>query len=475
MSLDYDLVIIGNTPEASYAALEAVKLKARVAWVLGEKETNTYTEIDRCTFSYLTQLDKQWQILTKWNLNTQLISNLNLTQIKYWTNQVKQDIQEAYSLSNLASAGVDIITESGEFCRLPNLGFIVKNRTLRSRYYLLATGSIFSIPDIEGLAEVDYLTPETLELDKLSNNLIIFSQTPAGIELAQNLNRIGKQITLIVENHNILPQEDTDAVKLIQSQLEAEGIKLLINCPIIQIKEIDHKKWIQAGNKAIEADEIILVTNQQPNIKGLNLEGVKVAIKIHRVIVNKKLQTTNPKIYSFGNIIREYSLSNIAQYEANIIIKNTLFYPFFKVNYKTVPIAIITNPSLARVGLTETQARQQYKNDIIIIKQNFNTLSKANIMGETTGFCKIITRRNGIIIGGHIVGIQSDELINLIALAMKNNIKIQQLSKILPPYTAVSNILFELSRHWQYQRFKNNKTLNYWLETLLFWRRKWLK
>ncbi|MEA5512034.1 NAD(P)/FAD-dependent oxidoreductase [Crocosphaera sp. UHCC 0190] len=473
MSLDYDLVIIGNSLEASYAAVKAAKLRARVALVLGETETNTYTEIDRSTFNCLTYLDKKGQNLTQWELNYDFVTHLNSSQIQTWITQVKQDIKEYYSPAILADLGIDIIGESGEFCRLPALGFVIKNRTLRSRNYLLAMGSISSIPKIEGLSELGYLTLETLDLENLPYDLIILSQTPIGIELAQSLNHLGKKVTLVVEDSNILPQEDAEAVQLIQAQLEAEGIKLLVNCPITQVRKIEDKKWIQAGNEALETDEIILITKPTPNIKGLNLEGVKVEVQPQQIIVNDKLQTTNPKIYACGSIIGGYSLSNLAKYEANIVIKNAIFYSIFQVNYHPLPFHIFTHPILSRVGLTETQARQSYGDDIIIIKQNYKTLAKAQILDETTGFCKIITRRNGIILGGHIIGNNSDELINFIALSIKNNIKIQQFSQLFPSYYTISEILFQISENWQYQKLQENKFLNNWLETLLFWRRRW--
>ncbi|MEM8777974.1 MAG: NAD(P)/FAD-dependent oxidoreductase [Cyanobacteria bacterium P01_G01_bin.49] len=475
MSLDYDLVIIGNTLEALYAALQAIKLKARVALVLGEAESNSYTEIDRYTFSHFTYFDQHWQNLTQREINCQSVSSLKISQIKQWTEQVKRDLKEYDSPAKLAILGVDVINESGEFCRLPQLGFVLKNRVLRSRRYLLAMGSISSIPNIQGLSDIGYLTLETLEIDKLPNQLIVFSQNPVGIEIAQHLNNLGKQITLVVSESNILPHEDRDTVQLIQAKLEAEGINLFLNSPITQIKKIEDKKWIQAGNQAIEADEIILATQPRPKIQVLNIEGVKVKVDFNRIIVNHKLQTTNPKIYACGSVLGGYNLYNMAQYEAKIAVKNMILLPIFQVNYQHHPFQMFINPCFSRVGLTETQAKQQYDDEIIVIKQNYKSLAKAQILDETTGFCKIITRRNGTILGGHVIGNNSDELINLVAFAIQNNIKIQQLSQLFPCHLTSSEILFQLSEKWQYQKFQDKKFLNSCLETLLFWRRKWTR
>ncbi len=474
MTLDYDLVVIGNTPEAVYAASEAAKFKARVAWVIGDKKTNHYTEIDRCTFSYFTHLEQQWKITTQWDLNSRVSrSNLNPTHIQIWTQQVKANLKEQYSPAMLATMGVDVIFESGEFCRLPQQALVLPSRKLRSRTYLIATGSSPRIPPIIGLSEVGFLTPDTLCLDNLPHELIICSDNPIGIELVQNLGRLGKKITLVVEKKCILSQEDPSVIRLIQAQLEADGIQLLTQSPITQVKQINGKKWVQAGNQAIEADEIILAMGNQPNIKGLNLEGVRVKLTPEKIKVNKNLQTTNPKIYACGGAIGDYKPTNLAQYEASVALKNILFFPCFKVNTHNLASVIFTHPPLSKVGLTETEAKQQYKNRIIVIEESFKTLFKAQITGETTGFFKIITRLNGEILGGHCMGFLGEEFISVIALAINRKIPIQNLADLFPPSPTISIILFQIVKQWKDQKFQENKLLSQGLEQLLFWRRKW--
>ena len=475
MSLDYDLVIIGNTNQAFFAASEAIKFNARVALVLGNIHDDSWQEIDSLIFNYLTYIERHWHNLNNWYLNINLDSWLYFNQLQKWSNEVKKDIKATNNLESLANLGVDIIEESGEFCRLPKLGFALKNRTLRSRRYLLATGAIYNIPQIQGLTEVGYITPERLDIDQLPNRLVILSQTALGIELAQQLNRLGKEITLIFDNSNILPLEDPDIIQLIQAILETEGIKLLMNCPITQVREIEGTKWIQAGNEAIETDEIIIADKIKQQTQGLNLEGVRVKIEADKIQINNKLQTTNPSIYVCGQTISSYNLSNLACYEASIAVKNAILYPIFKVNYNLSPMRMLTNPMFSQVGLTETQAKRDYKKDLIIVKQNYKSLVKAKMLDETTGFCKLITRRNGIILGCGIIGNQSEEIINLIALAIQNKVKIQKISQLFPPYGTTSEILFQISQKWQTQKPPKNTFINNCLETLLFWRRKWNK
>lgn len=464
MILDYDLVVIGNTPEAVYAVLEAAKLKTRVAWVMGNKDYNHNTEIDRCTLAHFTHLEQQWKITTQWGLNPEFsLYNFNPTHIKTWTQQVKANLKEQYSPAVLATMGVDVILESGEFCRFPQQAFVLPSRKLRARTYLIATGSIPLIPPIIGLSEVDFLTPESLILDNLPYEIIILSQTSIGIELAQNLGRLGKKITLIVEQSHILPEKDISVVQLLQGQLEAEGIQILTQSPISRVKQINKRKWVKAGTKEIEADEIILAMGNQPNIKSLNLEGVKVKLTSQKIKVNRKLQTTNPKIYACGSAVGGYKPSNIAKYEASIALKNILFFPCFKISYRHLSYVIFTNPTLSTIGLTETEAKQQYKTNIIVLEEYFKNSYKAQIMGEITGVCKLITRRNGEILGSHCLGFQAEELIGLIALAINHKIHIQNLACLFPPSSSISVILSRIVNQWKYKNNKQNHFLSKWL------------
>ena len=345
--------------------------------------------------------------------------------------------------------GVDIILESGEFCRFPQQAFVLSRRKLRSRTYLIATGSIPLIPPIIGLLEVGFLTPETLSLDNLPHEIIILSKTPIGIELAQNLGRLGKKITLVVEQSNILPEKDFSVIQLLQGQLEAEGVQILTQSPVTEVKRIHRRKWVKAVKKEIEADEIILAMGNQPNIKDLNLEGVKVKSTSQKIKVNQKLQTTNAKIYTCGSAIGGYKPANIAKYEASIALNNILFFPFFKVSYRHLSCVTFTNTTLSTIGLTETEARQKNKNNIIVIEEYFKTLYKSQIMGEITGVCKLITRWNGEILGCHCLGSQAEELTGIIALAINQKIPSQNLAHLFPPSLSISVILSRIVHQWK--------------------------
>lgn len=474
MSVDYDLVIIGNTSEAIYAANQASNLKMRVALVEQPSKANLdrIETISGRTYTHFTNLFTQVN-----QLDPTLNINPNWQAFYKWTKEANTILTELYSLPLIAARGVDIISGSGEFCRLPHLAFIVGQRRLRSRTYLLATGSVLVPPKIIGLDEINYLTVSEVwrkQILDLPEKLTIIGETPSAIQLAQNLRRFGKQIMLLVENERLLPQEDNEISWLLQAQLEAEGIKVFTDTIVTHVKAIDGQKWLQFGNQAIETDEIIIAGESQPNLEGFNLEGVGVKVNPNGVFVNEKLQTTHPRIYACGSVLAGYTSTNIAQQEVNVILKNIKFFPKYKINYTLIPYSLFTFPSIARVGLTERQTKQNLK-EVKMIKLPYKVNQLTHILGETTGFIKLIINQQGFILGCHIIGVQAEEIVSVIALAIKQKIKIQSLAELPLPSLTISEIIYQVTLEYQNQSLQKKKHLLNWLETWLIWRRKLVK
>jgi pyruvate/2-oxoglutarate dehydrogenase complex dihydrolipoamide dehydrogenase (E3) component len=299
--------------------------------------------------------------------------------------------------------------------------------------------------------------------------------SPQSIEIAQTLRYLGCSVTLVIPYNQILPSLDLEIAGLLQAQLEAEGISVLTATQVTQVRYIDGQKWLQAGDKAIATDEILVATPGKPNIESLNLPTV--GVKWHddgHLIVNPKLQTTNRRIYACGEVIGGFSCTNIASHEAKIAINNALFFPRLKVNYHSLPWAIFTNPMVAQVGLTESLLQKQYhQGEFVVLRQYYKTLATAQIQDVTTGICKLIVLRNGEILGGSIFGSQAGELINIISLAIAHRIKINQLADLSPIYPSFSDILQQTSDLWHQLKFNNNHCWQEFLDDFFQFRRNW--
>lgn len=360
--VDYDVVVIGGTPAGLDAAVTATYLKARVALVASPLLGSTWSESGTRYSKALThvgRIARQMRDVSAFGLyledpivrknllkkESELELSLNeqprrgnpvvgveLAEALKWAKGASASLDEQYSPAVLSSLGVDVIFGEGEFCRKPHFAFLVNEQYLRSRTYLIATGSRPTIPDIDGLQSAGYLTPDTIWQQAntdLPKSLIVIGNDPVGVELAQTFARLGSQVTLVVSSSHILGKEDSEAALLIQAQLEAEGVRIITGHMVTQVKWLQDKKWIQAGDKAIEADEILVASESQANVDSLNLEGVGVKLDRHGIRVNSKLQTTNRRIYACGDVLGGYRFAHVANYEARIALKNMLFFPFF--------------------------------------------------------------------------------------------------------------------------------------------------
>jgi pyruvate/2-oxoglutarate dehydrogenase complex dihydrolipoamide dehydrogenase (E3) component len=472
MAVEYDLVIVGSSAAGIEAAIAAVRRRARVALV----EQNITIEhpgeaialqVLAEVAQMLQQADRSTQFgLTRCTPQTEDIWQ----QADQWVNAAVTALADLRSPAGLAALGIEVISGCGEFYRKPRLGFAVNGRSLRSRAYLLATGCCPRLPDIEGLAETGCLTTLTQPTAiQAIPDWVIIGGTATAVVLAQTLNRLGCGVTLIASETQILPEAEA-AARLVQAQLEAEGVRIWTQARVTQVKQIGNQKWVQAGNQAIAAAEIFLAVGHQPNLNGLNLAAANVRWSANGLLLSDTLQTTNPKIYAcLGQIGRDYA-PHIASYQAQIAIANLLDWPHHRTRYSIVPRTIPSDPELATIGLTPAQAIQRYGKDILISRQSLKTLPHAQIRGHITGFCQLVARRNGAILGAQVVGTQATESIATIALAMQQNQPVAAIANLPFPTATFAELIRHTAVQWQQMRLEYHQSI--W-ERLRRWLRGW--
>jgi pyruvate/2-oxoglutarate dehydrogenase complex dihydrolipoamide dehydrogenase (E3) component len=491
MSFDYDLVVIGSTLEGIYAAKKAVLLQARVALVTqtDQKYLNYASFIYLRCLTEITNLSTKLQQLP-WGINSEskTIPKATFQSLKNYGDLVAESIISENSLEDLAILGVDVIDGKGEFCRLPKQAFLVNNRQLRSRNYLLATSAQDRIdPHNYNLEQFNYLTPDDLwqqDLTDLPNNIVFIANhyfNYRHLELAQGLARLGKKITLATlssRTSTFLGTDTIEASRLFEAQFAADGIKILLNCPLKQIKKVDNQILLQLGNRTLETEAIVLVDSRQPNITGLNLEGVGVKYLQKGIIVNEKLQTTNQTIYACGDLLGGASLPHLAQYEVDIALKNMFSFPWFKRDYRYLPKVMLTQPNLASIGLTKITDSQKQERNIYLVTQHFQSTIAAQITGITTGWCQFIIKDNGTILGCTIICDRAIEMINLIALMMRHEIGLNRnpiqglLSQEIPYVTpSLTEIFNQVTIAFHQQKLQRDRRLRARLETWFNWRR----
>lgn len=447
MSLEYDLVIIGASPEGIYAAHQAIQYDKRIALV-DQGLSNTASFESQSVLSQITQFIHHYRDLQALNYFDQPLPSQRFLQATQQLPQYPYYRElTAEKLANLAALGVDVLLSAGSFSNSPHLGFVVDNRHLRSRSYLLATGSRIQEPNIPGLKEIGYLTPETFyqaQLNQAPQIWTIIGATPTSLPIAQYLASLNQQVILLTQNSHILPQEDPDLAHLLQAHLEAMGIQIIPKAYIQSVKQIKRKSAIALPNQIVETDRILLATGYQIQIDKLNLEDIQVNYNDRKIITNHYLQTSNPNIYACGNLLGGYQFSEIAEHEAKIAVNNALFSRKIKINYASIPYQFSIYPNLGSVGLNERQAQQQTES-IRVIKICLNNSDDISMVNNTKTICKFIIDLQAKILGVHFLGNNNvTELMSFLNLAIQHNLKLDDLIKLPPSSPMISELLHSL-------------------------------
>ncbi len=469
-SPEYDLVIIGATVAARTAAIEAVNLQARVALVLPQSSAQPNSDL----YPYALA-----QIATSSRLSRTPPQSLSSYPWEYAA-LANERLEQQSSPALLAAMGVDVLVGDGEFCRRPHLTFSINQRYLRARAYLMATGSVAQDPVIPGIQAVGYLTlarlPCLIEREIPLRWAIIGSES-IGVELAQTLAKLGCRVKLIVETTQILPYENLETSKLIQAQLEADGVQIYLATIVQKVDRENTCKLVLIEDESIAVDEIFIALPDRPLLESFNLDGAGVDYTDKGISIDKKLQTSDRQIYACGsvcgNVLGGYQDESLTKFEAKIAVKNILSWRKTKINYASynnLPWAVYTDPPLARVGMTIDTAIDRRKQNLVILRKYLKTCPQAIIDNITSGYCQIIVSHKGQILGAEIVGQNAPELIQILALAIQQKLKITDLTAF--PYLSPSyaELIYQTAQEWSDFNRTQRQQQPRWRKLLWWWK-----
>lgn len=474
MAVDYDLVIIGGGSAGLVAASAGAQLNAKVALV--EKEPKLggdclhYGCVPSKSLIHAGRVAHDVKNAAIYGIEAS-IQDIRIREALGHVHRVIDIIQEHDSTERFESLGVEVIYGEGQFSDRQT--FEVNGRQLKARAYLIATGGRPGLPPIAGLKEAGYLTNlNVFDIQERPHSLAVIGAGPIGCELGQAFARLGSDVTIIASRDQIMPIEEPEAARLVQAQMEAEGIRIVTETRAKEVLVEGGKKVIvtNTGDR-ITVDEILVATGRVPNVEALNLQAAGVDVGKEGIVVNAKLQTTNPKIYAAGDVIGGYQFTHVAGYEGAVAMQNALVLPTKKADYRVIPWATFTEPELARVGLTEEQARKRYGDDIMVLRHNFDHVDRALAEGAGIGFAKFITRKNGEILGAHIVGPAAGELIHEVVLAMSYKLKVGALKSIIHVYPTLAEINSKTALQLTKQSYASNTRLQSILRSFFNFRR----
>ena len=321
-------------------------------------------------------------------------------------------------------------------------------KTIKAKRFCISTGSRPAVPPIEGLKEAGFITnEEVFQLKKLPETLIVLGGGPIGLELGQSFARFGSKVTVVEMDKRLLAKEDEEVSATVEEIMRADGLKILLNHKAVRATTANGQKILTVAHDGqetkLQAEEILVSSGRRPNIEGLNLEVAGVKFDKQRIITDEYLRTSVRHIFAAGDITGHFPFTHMAAYEAAVVIRNALFWPLLqKTDFRVVPWTTFTDPEVARVGLTENEAKKKFgATNIHIYRTNFADNDRAQAEEETKGFAKIVCKgRKNKIVGAHIVGAHAGELIHEVVLAMKQRLSIAALGSMIHVYPTLTQI-----------------------------------
>jgi len=352
------------------------------------------------------------------------------------------------SVARFTGLGVRVIQAAARFVNEDEVE--AGDVRVRARRFVVATGSSAAVPPIPGLAGqgggpgTPYLTNETIfDLDKRPDHLLVIGGGPIGCEIAQAYRSLGTAVT-VLEMASILPKDDPELVDFVRRRMRRDGVEILEGAKIKRVEgeagrlaaivEHDGRELRMAGT------HLLLATGRKPNVAGLNLEAAGVRASPKGIEVDARLRTANRKIYALGDAIGGYQFTHMAGYHAGIVIKNALFRLPAKVDHSAVPWVTYTDPELANVGLSESEARRVHGDGIRLARWSFHENDRAQAERDTEGLIKVVADRRGRVLGAGIVGPNAGELLLTWSLAIAKKAKLKDIAGLIAPYPTLSEV-----------------------------------
>lgn len=304
---------------------------------------------------------------------------------------------------------------------------------------VVATGSRPGLPPIDGLANVPYLTNETVwKLDSLPEHLIVLGGGAIGCEMAQAFRRLGARVT-IVEALSLLGNDDPELADIVRRRLVAEGVSIAEGAFAASVAVAgDGIELVLKDGGRLNGSHLLVAAGRTPNIDDIGLETAGIAYGKKGITVDARLRTSNRKVFAIGDCREGPQFTHAAGYDAGIVIRNVLFRLPAKANYAAMPWATYTDPELAQVGLVEKQARDKH-GEVQVYRWPFHENDRAQAERKTAGLVKLVVAK-GKVVGCGIAGAGAGELIHLWALAMSLGLKPSAIAGMIAPYPTIGEV-----------------------------------
>ncbi|MEM7701186.1 MAG: FAD-dependent oxidoreductase [Pseudomonadota bacterium] len=348
-------------------------------------------------------------------------------------------------------------------------------KRLTTRSIVIASGAEPVVPPIEGIEDSGYLTSETMwdglgQFDNAPERVAVLGGGPIGCEISQALSRLGSHVTQVEMHHCVLGREDPEVSELAQQSLEGAGVNVLTSHRAVRIEDGTLIAQGEDGEKSVPFDALIVAVGRKARLTGFGLEELGVETD-RTVVTDEYLATKFPNIYAAGDVAGPYQFTHTASHQAWYASVNALFGQFrrFKADYRVIPAVTFLDPEVARVGINETEAKEQGI-EVEVTRYDLDDLDRAITESETSGFVKVLTPPSkDAILGVTIVGSHAGELLAEYVLAMKYKLGLNKILGTIHSYPTMAEANKFAAGNWK----KANKPewALEWVERYFNWRR----
>jgi pyruvate/2-oxoglutarate dehydrogenase complex dihydrolipoamide dehydrogenase (E3) component/uncharacterized membrane protein YdjX (TVP38/TMEM64 family) len=465
-AFDRNLVVIGAGAGGLVSAYIAAAVKAKVTLVEGHKMGGDCLNFGCVPSKALIRSAKMARQLRKAHELgvADAAGRVDFAAVMKRVHGVIADIEPHDSVERYTGLGVEVLQGHARITSPWTVDVTLadgRTQTLTTKNIVIAAGASPFVPPIPGLKEAGYLTSDTVwGLTELPKRLVVLGGGPIGSELAQSFARLGSAVTQVEMAPRIMVREDPEVSELVAASLRADGVNVLTGhqaerVEIVPRAQGPEKRLIAKAGGAevvIPFDELLCAVGRSPRVTGYGLEELGIPLTPRKTIeTNAYLQTLYPNIYAVGDVAGPFQFTHTAAHQAWYAAVNALFGRFrrFKADYSVIPWATFTDPEVARVGLSESEAQEQgvaYE----VTKYGIDDLDRAIADGTAHGFVKVLTvPGKDRILGVTIVGEHAGDLLAEYVLAMKHGLGLNKILGTIHTYPTLAEANKYVAGEWK--------------------------
>ena len=449
---DYDLFVIGAGSGGVRAARMAKRHGAGKVAVAEEYRVGGTCVIRGCVpkklLVYASEFSKQFKLAESfgWDVGESTFSWEKLIEAK----DAEIDRLSGIYWRNLSNSGVEIVEDRAVFEDAHTIRLVNSGKTVTADKILIAVGGSPFVPDIEG-AELGITSNEAFHLETLPEHVVIAGGGYIACEFAQIFQGMGSNVCQVYRGDTVLRGFDDDIRSQVHSELVRSGVRVITHTVFEKIEDLGGGKkrvHLKNGNH-LDADMVMYAIGRKPYVGGLGLESAGVELTENGAIkVDPFSQTTAENIYAVGDVTDRVNLTPVAIREGAAFAATVFGGKPSAYDHSDIASAVFTQPPVGSVGLSEADARKEFKN-IDIYKTSFRPMKLSLTNINSRMMMKLVvdgdTQR---VLGVHIVGPDAPEMIQLAGIAVKAGLTKDQYDAACAVHPTSAEELVTMNEKW---------------------------